>query len=158
MKPIEDTTVEEWDSMMRTNLIGAFIVAKAVGKHMIKRRNGKIINISSIAGTVFNRINYPGAYETSKEGIKTLTKCLDANWNKYNINVNAIEPGYFLTDVNIRFYEEHPRLKGKSIQHVPCGRIGEPDELGPLCVLLASDGANYMHGSIVRVDGGRTYW
>ena len=157
-KPIEENTVEEWDQMVHTNLVGAFIVAKAVGKQMIRQRSGKIINIASIAGTVFNRVNWPGAYETSKEGIKTLTRCLDANWNRYNINVNAIEPGYFMTDVNARFYAAHPELQETIGQHIPCGRDGDPDELGPLCVLLASDGASYMHGSIVRVDGGRTYW
>ena len=157
-KPIEENTAEEWDRMVHTNLVGPFIVAKAVGRQMICQRSGKIINIASIGGTVFNRINWPGAYETSKEGIKTLTKCLDANWNRYNINVNAIEPGYFMTDVNKRFYDEHPELLSTVGQHIPCGRNGEPDELGPLCVLLASDGASYMHGSVVRVDGGRTYW
>lgn len=158
MKPPQDNTLEDWNSILVPNINGCFIVAKTVGKQMIKQRYGKIVNLASIASHVFNRVNYPGAYEVSKGAVSVLTRCLAHNWCQYNINVNAIAPGYFLTEINQDFVKEHPETYEFMKNLIPMGRFGESDEIGALGVFMVSDAANYMQGSIVVIDGGRMFW
>ena len=124
---------------------------------MIKQKSGKIVNIASIAGQVFHGMNFPGAYETAKDGIKALTRAMANNWCKYGINVNAIAPGYFLSDANQNFCKRDPDNYQRICDMVPMKRWGDPDEIGPLGVFLCSDAASYMQGSIVTIDGGRTF-
>lgn len=156
-KPIEELSLDEWRSVIQQNVDGMFIVAKEVAKHMIPRREGKIIILCSIASEIFNNNTWPGVYDISKGAVRTMVKVLAANWCKYNINVNGIAPGYFMSDVVREFYERHPETYARSCSLVPCGRFGEPKEIGPTAVFLASDASSYMHGSIITVDGGRSF-
>jgi len=156
-KPVEELTLAQWRAVTRVNVDGMFIVAREAARHMIPRRSGKIVILCSIASEVFNNNCDPGVYEVSKGAVEAMVRVLSANWCKYNINVNGIAPGYFMSDVVRDFYSAHPDRLEKSAALVPVGRFAQPEELGAVGVLLSSDGASYMHGSIVTVDGGRTF-
>ena len=150
---LAELSEKDWHSVIDTNLTGVFLCTKAVGKHLIGQKSGKIINVSSAAGIV-------GAprqthYHSSKAGVILFTKALALEWNRYNINVNAIAPGYFLTNLtepmtlDKKYYEN-------TIKKIPLRRFGNPEELGPLAVYLASDASNYMTGETIVIDGGVT--
>ncbi len=154
---LEDYPVPEWRKVMDTNITGMFIVAKQVGIQMIKQQSGKMVIVTSIAGKVFHPFNIPGAYETSKEALNALIRALAHDWAKHNINVNGIAPGYFLSEINQEFCEANPTAEKALSELTAMGRWGNPDEIGPLGVFLCSDAASYMQGSIVTMDGGRTF-
>ncbi len=156
--PPEETTLEQWDKVMNINITGSFICAQAAGRKMIKRRKGKIINLASISGFIINKGVHGGSYDVSKQAIVGLTRALAAEWAQYNINVNAIAPGYFMTDPNRRFFEENPRFYDTVLSMIPAQRIGNPEELSGAVVFLASKASDYMHGSILVIDGGYTIW
>jgi gluconate 5-dehydrogenase len=150
----EEMTLAQWQKVLDVNLTGAFICAQAVGREMIKRRYGRIINVASIAGLQGN-VNGPfyAGYAASKAGLMGLTRELAASWGRHNIRVNAIAPGFF-----------HTRLSDSSIAQVedslnkvtPLGRVGLPGELKGVAVFLASDASNYITGQTIIVDGGGT--
>jgi len=157
--PTEDVSYDGWKSMVDLNLTHCFICSKIIGREMIKRRKGKIINIASVAGPLVNvKGIYGRAYETSKAAVAAFTKSLAADWAPYNINVNAIAPGFFLTDINREWFAKKPDLGKATNAQIPMGRFGEPPEIGPLAVYLASDASSYMTGSVVVIDGGLTLW
>jgi gluconate 5-dehydrogenase len=150
----EAMTLTQWQKVIDVNLTGAFICSQAVGREMIKRRYGRIINIASIAGLQGN-VNGPfyAGYAASKAGVMGLTRELAASWGRHNIRVNAIAPGFF-----------HSRLSDSSIAQIeerlntvtPLGRVGLPGELKGVAVFLASDASNYITGQTIVVDGGGT--
>jgi NAD(P)-dependent dehydrogenase (short-subunit alcohol dehydrogenase family) len=150
----ESMPLPQWQKVLDVNLTGAFICAQAVGREMIKRQYGRIINIASIAGLQGN-VNGPfyAGYAASKAGLMGLTRELAASWGRHNIRVNAIAPGFF-----------HSRLSDSSIAQVeeslkkvtPLGRVGLPGELKGVTVFLASDASNYITGQTIIVDGGGT--
>jgi NAD(P)-dependent dehydrogenase (short-subunit alcohol dehydrogenase family) len=156
--PTEQMPTEEWLRILDLNLTSAFVCSKLIGAEMVKRRSGRIINVASISGMIVNRGIHGRSYETSKAALVAFTKTLAVDWAPYNVTVNAIAPGGFLTDPNRRWFREMPELKATFESMVPMGRLGEPDEIGPLALYLASDASSYMTGATVVIDGGYTLW
>jgi gluconate 5-dehydrogenase len=125
---------------------------------MLPRRRGRVINIGSICGQVATRSIHGRHYETAKAALAGFTRAVAADWAPYGVTVNAIAPGGFLTDANRRWFRERPALRQEIEGVIPMGRLGEPDELGPLAVYLASDASSYMTGAVLVIDGGYTLW
>ena len=146
-----DMPVENWRKVIDVNLSGAFIVGRAVARGMIERKYGKIVNISSI-NAMMVRPNI-GNYCAAKGGIVTLTKSMATEWGRYNINVNAIGPGYFLTDLT-KPLSEDADFDAWVKSEVPLGRWGRPEELVGLAVMLASPASDYINGQTIYIDGG----
>ena len=152
-EPMEDVTEEAWDTMMDVNLKGAFFCAQAVGRIMIKQKQGKIINTLSNCSFVCEA--GIGAYSATKGGLLMITRCLATEWGKYGINVNGIGPAFINTPMN------EPLLKNKhfvetSTKRIALHRMGQPDELVGAVIFLASDAASFVNGAVVMVDGGYT--
>ena len=156
--PTEQMPTEEWLRILDLNLTSAFVCSKLIGAEMVQRRSGRIINVASISGMIVNRGIHGRSYETSKAALVAFTKTLAVDWAPYNVTVNAIAPGGFLTDPNRRWFREMPELKTTFESMVPMGRLGEPDEIGPLALYLARDASSYMTGATVVIDGGYTLW
>jgi 2-deoxy-D-gluconate 3-dehydrogenase len=148
--PVVDLTPEKWNQVMDVNLKGHVFCSKAVGRHMIENRCGKIINIASIMGLI--PLIYYSPYGAAKAGLVLFTKTLALEWARYNIQVNAICPGYFLTDMNREFYGSP--MGQKVINKIPMRRIAEPKELRGVTLLLASEASSFITGSVIVVDGG----
>jgi NAD(P)-dependent dehydrogenase (short-subunit alcohol dehydrogenase family) len=148
-----DLTEENWDLVMNTNLKGLFFCSQAVGRVMINQKKGKIINISSDAGTV--GLPRRAVYCASKGGVNLLTKVLAIEWAEHNINVNAIGPAFIETPLT------QPMLKEKDFRdyvlgNTPLGRVGKPQDVTGAVVFLASEASDYMTGHVMLVDGGWT--
>ena len=147
----EDYPVEEWRYLIEVHLHAAFDLAQQVAPAMLRRGRGKIINIGSVMS--FEGGWNLSAYATAKHGIAGLTKSLATAWSSRGINVNCIAPGYFETDLTDKLRNNSVR-ESRILDRIPCGRWGQPDELAGLTVFLASDASNYMHGSVIPIDGG----
>ncbi|MDH5686381.1 MAG: SDR family oxidoreductase [Candidatus Bathyarchaeota archaeon] len=148
--PLIDMTEDEWDKMMDVNLKGVFLCSQAAMKFMIKQRSGKIVNIASLAGKVGGI--YAGAhYAASKAGVICLTKSLAKQLAQYNINVNAVAPALIETDM----MKDWPKqIRESLLRQVPLGRFGAPDEVAETVLFLVSEGANYITGATIDVNGG----
>jgi NAD(P)-dependent dehydrogenase (short-subunit alcohol dehydrogenase family) len=156
--PTEDLSLEDWQNMIDLNLTHCFICSKIIGREMVKRRKGKIINNASMSGFIANKGVSGRTYETAKSAVVAFTKALAADWAPYGVNVNAIAPGYFLTEPNRQWFIKKPELRKIVEESVPMGRMGQPEEIGGLAVYLASDASDYMTGSVIIIDGGYTLW
>lgn len=146
-----DFTEADWDAVMDVNLKTAFFLCQAVAKRMIPNGRGKIINIASML-SFQGGIRIP-SYTASKSGLAGLTRLLACEWAGKGINVNAIAPGYFVTN-NTTALREDAKRSSDILARIPAGRWGDPQELGGAAVFLASDAAAYVHGTILPVDGG----
>lgn len=146
-----DFTEADWDAVMDVNLKTAFFLSQAVAKRMIPNGRGKIINIASML-SFQGGIRIP-SYTASKSGLAGLTRLLACEWAGKGINVNAIAPGYFVTN-NTTALREDAKRSSDILARIPAGRWGDPQELGGAAVFLASDAAAYVHGTILPVDGG----
>jgi len=153
-KPLEDFEENEWDTILNTNLRGLFLCCQLVGREMIKRKKGKIINISSVLSQVVQ--SGRGVYATAKAGVSHLTRALAMEWSKYNININAIGPGLTMTSINQKYFEENPDDLKKIIEGIPIGREAYPRDYAGAAVFLASDASDYVTGQTLLVDGGMT--
>jgi gluconate 5-dehydrogenase len=157
--PIEDTPLETWQSMMDLNLTSCFLCTKIVGGAMIARgRGGRVINISSMSALIANRGIHGRHYETAKAAMLHFTRAAAADWAPYGITVNAICPGLFMTGPNREWAEKRPDVIATIVQATPLGRAGEPHELGPLALYLASDASAFVTGAAFVIDGGYTLW
>lgn len=144
----------EWDRVMSINLAGAFWCAREAGRQMIGLgKPGSIVTIGSISGEVANVPQHQTAYNASKAGVHTMTKCLAVEWAKSGIRVNAIAPGYVETELT-RGGLENPVWAARWADLTPMGRVAQPQEIASVAAFLSSDAAAYMTGSIVVVDGG----
>jgi NAD(P)-dependent dehydrogenase (short-subunit alcohol dehydrogenase family) len=152
----EEASLEKWRRVIDINVNGPFIVAKTVGKHMISARQGKIINMASVCGYILNTIVKAGSYDVSKHAIVAMTRALAVEWSRYNIQVNAIAPGYFMTEPNRQACDDVPGLEENIAAGVLMKRWGKPEELKGIAVLLASSASDYMTGSVLFCDGGVT--
>ena len=143
---------EYWDHVMAVNMKGPFLCSKAAGAEMVKRKSGKIINISSVTFSL--AIANMTSYCASKAGVIQFTRALALEWAKHNIQVNAICPGYFRTPMNEEFFATEA---GKKIieQTLPLKRLGEPEEIVGAVIFLASDASNFITGATLVVDGGQ---
>ena len=151
--PLEDFPDDAWDMLMRTNLNSVFNAGKAVAKHMIERKQGKIINICSVQ-TALAR---PGIapYVASKGAVANLTKGMCTDWAKYGLQVNGLAPGYFETELTEALVADEEFSAWLS-NRTPAGRWGKVDELVGAAVFLSSDSASFVNGHILYVDGGIT--
>ncbi len=155
-KPILKMTDKDWSSVIDINLKGAFLLSKAVAAKMVERgEGGKIINVVSI-GSVIGWPNM-SAYCASKGGFLQLTKVMALEWARYNIQVNAILPGYFETPMNREFFATEAGQRAIK-SSIPMKRIAQIDEMRGVAILLASQASSFMTGSAVVVDGGHTCW
>jgi len=154
----EDFPIDEWKKLFDLNLTSALVCCQMIGKPMLERGRGSIINITSIAGPLAIKGIRGRHYETAKAALTGLTRALAADWAPRGVRVNAIAPGGFLTDPNKKWYSEKPELRATFEDHIPMGRLGEPAELGPAAVFLASDASSYITGATLVVDGGFTIW
>ncbi len=147
-----DYSVSDWDDVMNTNIRTLFFLSQAMAKQFIKQgKGGKIINVASM-------LSYQGgirvpAYTASKSAVMGVTKAMANEWAKYGINVNAIAPGYMVTN-NTEKLRQDPKRYGEILDRIPAGRWGEPSDMGGCAVFLASDAAQYVHGVTIPVDGG----
>ena len=156
-RPLLELKEEDLDAMVETHVKGTLFCVQAVAPHMMKKRKGKIVNISSVAG-IGTALAQTTLYAVTKGAMITLTKRLALELGPYNINVNSIAPGYILTDMTImgrsskevkersRYFEEHTMLH----------REGVPEDIAKVVLFFASDDANFVTGQVLSVDGGRT--
>ncbi len=151
-KPAEEFTEEEWDRIMGTNLKGMFFCCQIVGREMIKKKKGKIINVSSVIAEQVQPIR--SVYAISKAGVSNLTRSLALEWSKHNININAIAPGVTTTPLNKKFFAEHPEVLQSFVDVIPRGRAAVPEDYAGAAVFLASEASDYITGHILMVDGG----
>ena len=154
-KPILKMSDEDWDRPVSVDLKGAFLLARAVVPEMSKAGGGKIINVASITAMI--AMPNMSAYCASKAGLVQLTKVMALEFLKYNIQVNALCPGYFLTPMNQKFFASKA---GQEIiqKNIPMGRLGQVEELKGTAIYLASSATDFMTGSCLVIDGGQTIW
>jgi NAD(P)-dependent dehydrogenase (short-subunit alcohol dehydrogenase family) len=153
MKPIIEMDEAQWLDIIDLNVNSMFRMCKAVGPHMIARRRGKVINMSSMYGLIGEK--NVTAYCAAKGAILNFTRALALEWAEYNITVNALAPGYIYTERTSRVFD-NPDLSVAFTRRIPLGRVGQADELGPLVVYLASEASDFMTGSVIVIDGGQT--
>jgi len=151
----EDMPADEWRKVISVNLDGTFFVAQAVGRTMIERKQGKIINTASTSAFVVNRQRNNGVYCISKAAVVMMTKVLALSWAKYNIEVNAIAPGYTRTPLIQNAMGDPERRKAMEARS-PKGRVAEPEEIAGAVLFLASPAASYISGACLLVDAGYT--
>ncbi len=156
--PLQDTDLAEWKATIDTNLTGTFLCMKHFGRIMIAQKSGKVVNMTSLAARAVFPTACTGAYDCSKAAVGCLTRCMAGEWAKYNINVNSISPGFFLTDINKQFIQDNPGFYETACQGVPLNRWGDPEEIAPLALFLASDVSDYITGADFNIDGGYTLW
>jgi NAD(P)-dependent dehydrogenase (short-subunit alcohol dehydrogenase family) len=154
-KPTLELSEAEWDLVLDTNLKGYFLVAREVGAHLVARKKGKVINVSSIFGAV--GMNNQLAYACSKGGVVQMTKVMAIEWAKDGVNVNAIAPTYFETPLVAALRNDPERFRFIN-ERTPMGRWGQPEELEGTVVWLASRGSDFVTGQTIYVDGGWTIW
>ena len=157
-KPPEKTSLDEWKSVIDTNVTGTFLCCREAGKMMISQKRGIIINISSLSSFIINKYFHGGSYEVSKSAINTLTKALAVEWAQYNITVNAVAPGYYGTQPNIDFFSKEKGLNQKVLDMIPMERLGNLDELCRLLLYLSTTQGSYMNGVTIPIDGGYSLW
>lgn len=149
--PAEDYSDEDWATVLDTNLNGVFQFCRGIGRHMLERKQGKIINIASLL-SFSGGITVP-AYAASKGGVMQLTKALANEWASKGIQVNAIAPGYIATDNTEALRADETRNR-EILARIPTGRWGEPSDLQGAIIFLASSASNYVNGHVLVVDGG----
>ena len=152
-RPAAEVPREEWLDTFEVNVHGLWYCAQAVGRQMIERGGGVIVNIGSISAMIVNRPQWQPAYNASKAAVHQLTKSLAAEWAPQNVRVNALAPGYVKTAMAP---VDEPQFRRHWIEDAPMQRYALPDELGPSLVYLASDASSFMTGSVLVVDGGYT--
>jgi gluconate 5-dehydrogenase len=152
-EPLENMSLEKWNRTLAINATGTFLCTQEVGKQMIKQRQGKIVNIASVAALVSAdpELSNTVAYSASKGAVVALTRDLARKWCQYNININAIAPGYFATKMS-RFLVENRQTQ--LMRTIQMKRLGTKDDVKGVAVFLCSAAANYITGQTLAVDGG----
>jgi len=156
--PSETCTVEEWNRILGVNLYGAIWCCAAVGRHMLERGKGAIVNIGSMSGSIVNKPQPQAGYNVSKAGVIMLSKSLAAEWAKRGVRVNTVSPGYIGTDLLNKGLREFPDWGKTWLEMTPMGRVGSPVDVAHAVWYLASDAAAYATGTDLIVDGGYTAW
>jgi NAD(P)-dependent dehydrogenase (short-subunit alcohol dehydrogenase family) len=153
VSPVAEMAPEEFRRTVEVNLIGVFNGCRAAAGRLIAQESGKVINLASVLGAA----GLPGyaAYSASKGGVIALTRALGVEWARHNIQVNAIAPGWFVTDMNSEAFDQ-ARVRERLLRDVPMRRTGNLEEIGPLVVYLASAASSYMTGQTIFLDGGHS--
>jgi NAD(P)-dependent dehydrogenase (short-subunit alcohol dehydrogenase family) len=152
-RPALDVTLEGWNSVFDVNVHGLWQMSQTVGREMVRRQHGAIVNIGSISALIVNRPQWQPAYNASKAAVHQLTKSLAAEWAPFGVRVNAVAPGYVRTEMSP---VDDPSLKSRWIDDAAQQRCAEPDEIGPSVVYLASQASSFVTGSVLVIDGGYT--
>ena len=153
--PLVEWTPEEWRALIDVNLGGVFNGCRAAAAYLIAQRSGKVINLASMLAAV----GLPGysIYSATKGAIVAFTRTLGVEWARHNIQVNAIAPGWFTTDMSAPAFEgDNEKVAERLMRDVPARRRGRPDEIGPLAVYLASPASDFMTGQTLYLDGGHS--
>jgi gluconate 5-dehydrogenase len=148
---VENYTPEEFDWILDINLRGAFLLAQAVGRHMIGRRSGSIINIDSL--NTYAPLKGVTPYAISKAGVSMMTRGMAAEWGPHGVRVNAIAPGFFPTDLSKKLWAQD-KMRNWGEANTPLGKLGEVRDLVGSAIFLASPAARFVTGQVLRVDGG----
>jgi NAD(P)-dependent dehydrogenase (short-subunit alcohol dehydrogenase family) len=153
VKPFAEISPEDWQAVVDVNLTGVFNGCRAAASYLIGRGSGKVINLASVLGAV----GLPGytVYGATKGGVIALTRALGVEWARHNVQVNAIAPGWFVTDMNAAAFA-NPHIAERLTRDIPARRTGRTDEIGPLAVFLASSAADFMTGQTIFLDGGHS--
>lgn len=151
--PFLEISLEEWRSIIDSHITGTFLACQIFGDHMVKKRKGSIINLSSASSGP--PLSKAFTYSVAKAGIKNLTQNLAREWAPYNVRVNALRPGFFPTEWSKKNFITSEREKA-ILGHTPMGRYGTPNELSGVVLWLASDAASFVTGAEIPVDGGFT--
>ena len=149
--PFLEFSLEDWHKMLEINLTSTYLCSKVVGKYMVEKRRGKIINMSAALGVL--GASGSSLYCASKGGVVQLTKALAIEWAKYNINVNSIAPYTMETELTKAMLADDT-IRQKILSKIPLRRIGKPDDLSGVVVFLASKASDYITGQVIFVDGG----
>jgi len=156
--PTEDFPPDEWRRLLDLNLTSALVCCQKIGKPMLERGRGAMVNVTSVAGPVAIKGIRGRHYETAKAALAALTRSLAADWAPRGVRVNALAPGVFGTAPNQKWFAEKPEFRETFLAHIPMARLGRPDEVGPAVVFLASDASSYVTGTTLVVDGGYSVW
>ena len=151
--PLAEMPPEDFRRSLEVNLVGAFNGCRAAAARLIAQKSGKIVNLASMLGAA-GLAGYT-AYSASKGGVIAFTRALAVEWARHNIQVNAMAPGWFVTDMNSQAFDD-PRIRERLLRDVPARRTGKLEEIGPLAVYLASSASDYMTGQTVFLDGGHS--
>jgi 3-oxoacyl-[acyl-carrier protein] reductase len=149
-RPIDELSADDWDRVMAVNLKGVFLCSQAALRHMTPRRSGAIVSIASLAGQV-GGIHAAANYATSKAGVISLTKSLAKHAGPHGVRVNCVNPGVIDTAMTQPWPSD---VRAAMARQTPLGRLGRPDEVARVIVFLASDGASFVHGAHVDINGG----
>lgn len=155
-KDFLDITLDEWNKVITNNLTSTYLMCREVGKSMVQQQSGKIVNLASVIGT--QGLPQLAAYGASKGGIITLTKCLALEWANYNINVNAVAPGFCATSYAENFKNQKPELYKFTIERTPKKRWGTSRDVANACLFLSTKSSDYVTGTVLDVDGGWSAW
>lgn len=151
--PLLEQDPAEWDRVIATNLRGVYLATRAVGRHFVAQKSGKVVNIAS--NFALQGVAHHAAYSASKAGVIAFTRSMAIEWSRYGVQVNAIAPGYFATDLNAGMRADDAVLD-KVLRAIPARRVGEPDEIKPWLLLLAGPESDFMTGEHIVLDGGQT--
>jgi NAD(P)-dependent dehydrogenase (short-subunit alcohol dehydrogenase family) len=153
IKPAEDTTTAEWRRVMDINLLGPFLLSRALGQHMLARGGGSIVNVASIAGT--GAVIHRAAYNASKHGLVGLTRTLAAEWGGRGVRVNAVCPGWIKTEMDARDMGSGAYTDDDIVRRVPLARFARPGDVASAIAFLADDAQSaFINGVCLPVDGG----
>ena len=153
--PLHQYPEKDWDLTLEVDLSASFILCQAAGKLMLNKGKGKIINVASVL-SFQGGINVV-AYVAAKHGLAGITKAFSNAWASKGINVNALAPSFFVTDMSEEIRKDPVRYKS-IVDRTPAGRWGNPEDICGAAVFLASDASNYVHGVVLPIDGGRLSW
>lgn len=153
MAPLLETSPEDWDRVVATNLRGTYLCMRTAGRHFAEKGSGKVINVSS--NLAFKGRPRFSAYSASKAAIAALTRTAAVEWARFGVQVNAVAPGYVETDMNAELRTDK-ELYARVVNQIPARRMARAEEIGPLVVYLASPASDFLTGETIVIDGGET--
>ena len=151
--PLVDQELSEWDRVISTNLNGLFLATRAAGRHFVRQGSGKVVNIAS--NFALQGVANHAAYSASKAGVLAFTRSMAVEWARYNVQVNALAPGYLATDMNAAMRAD-PEVLDKVLRAIPARRLGEAAELVPWLLALVGPASDFMTGEVIVLDGGQS--
>ena len=151
--PLLEQSPETWDRVVSTNLRGTYLVTRAAGRLLTAQGSGKIVNIAS--NFALMGVANHAAYSASKAAVIAFTKAMAIEWARYGVQVNAIAPGYFMTELNAEMRADD-EMTARVVRAIPARRMGAPEEITPWITILAGNASDYMTGAVVVLDGGQS--